>query len=93
MDASVSGPFLGEGDNDLMSSVITNNAYPYQLLKEELEEIRLVVRAPAADPSEPPNCGLVHVSLARLPSYKALSYTWGAEYPYSPSFSMEATYQ
>jgi len=49
----------------------------YRPLSQEKLEIRVVELLPLRDPNEAISLNLFHVSLIDLPSYRALSYTWG----------------
>ncbi|TID21430.1 HET-domain-containing protein [Venturia nashicola] len=54
-------------------------------LRKEDAEIRLLRISPATFHSSPLRCQLIYTSLDGLPTYKALSYTWGS--PYSENLS------
>jgi len=49
----------------------------YRPLSQIESEIRLIKILPSEDPNGPIKCDLRHVSLAKPPSYLALSYCWG----------------
>ncbi len=79
MEPSLNHPLLNNVEP--MTCIVTSGDYPYRQLDCNSAEIRLVVVEPATDASQPLHCQLKHASLRRLPQYKALSYTWGAEDP------------
>jgi hypothetical protein len=54
----------------------STNAFKYQLLKSNPQEIRLVLIQPGAF-SSPIHCSLQHVSFRNSPRFEALSYVWG----------------
>jgi hypothetical protein len=62
-----------------------SSAYPYQPLAEAQAEIRLLTldnpSKPLKKARHPISGSLGHVSLDESPSYKALSYAWGALAP------------
>ena len=54
-------------------------AFHYQPLQQDTDQIRLIQIEPAGHISEPLTCRLFHVALADKPRYDALSYRWGDE--------------
>ncbi|KAH7347994.1 heterokaryon incompatibility protein-domain-containing protein [Pyrenochaeta sp. MPI-SDFR-AT-0127] len=55
-----------------------NRSFPYQQLRPEHEEVRLLVLQPAAALEDPIACEIQVVSLRFNPQYDAISYVWGA---------------
>ncbi|KAF7934898.1 uncharacterized protein EAE98_002943 [Botrytis deweyae] len=53
--------------------------FQYKELKHDLDEIRLLRLLPPISKDDVICCRLIHTALHRAPTYRALSYTWGAK--------------